>query len=90
MLNLFRIVQEALQNTIKYAEASRVQILFTKQDSTLHLNISDDGNGFDLETANKGNGLRNMKHRCEESGGSLEIQSSDLGTKVICSIQISN
>ncbi len=84
MLNLYRIIQEAVQNVIKYAEAENVEISFTEKHSGFELRITDDGKGFSPDKVKRGNGLRNMKSRCEESGGKFELRSDFSGTEIIC------
>jgi two-component system, NarL family, sensor histidine kinase DevS len=72
---LFHICQEALANIAKHANASRVTIdLWSTSDRAL-LEIHDDGDGFDLEKANKtvGHGLANMQTRVANVGGDLDI-----------------
>lgn len=72
---LFHICQEALANIAKHANASKVTIdLWSTSDRAL-LEIQDDGNGFDLEKANKtvGHGLANMQTRVANVGGDLDI-----------------
>ncbi|MCP9756632.1 tetratricopeptide repeat-containing sensor histidine kinase [Lacihabitans sp. CCS-44] len=83
-LNLFRIVQEALNNTQKYASASLVKMDGNFEKDNYNLQISDNGLGFDLNKANTGNsyGLGNMKSRAEEIGGELSVSSSSEGTVV--------
>lgn len=83
-LNLFRIVQESLNNIQKYAKASIVKIEGNFENGKYNLLISDNGIGFDLNKANTGNsyGLNNMKLRAEEIGGELIILSSSEGTVV--------
>jgi signal transduction histidine kinase len=83
-LNLFRIVQESLNNIQKYAQASLVKIEGIFENGNYNLQISDNGLGFDLNKANTGNsyGLGNMKSRAEEIGGELSVSSSSEGTVV--------
>ena len=72
---LFHICQEALANIAKHANASKVTIdLWSTSDRAL-LEIQDDGNGFNLEKANKtvGHGLANMQTRVANVGGDLDI-----------------
>ena len=72
---LFHICQEALANIAKHANASKVTIdLWSTSDRAL-LEIHDDGDGFDLEKANKsvGHGLANMQTRVSAVGGDLDI-----------------
>ncbi|MCB9188270.1 MAG: sensor histidine kinase [Flavobacteriales bacterium] len=85
MLNLFRIIQEFVQNTVKYAKASEVRIRFEKADDFLQMHISDNGTGFDLVNRRfSGNGLANMERRCEECHGIFDISSNENGTLVQC------
>ncbi len=84
MLNIYRIVQEAVQNIVKYAEASLIKISFKEIPTGFVVTIEDDGIGFDLNAAKDGNGLDNMCFRCEESGGQFKINSSDKGTIISC------
>ena len=75
-LCLFRIVQEALQNAIKYSQGSHVAVDLRGTQSGLKLTIVDDGVGFDVSsTWRKGLGLISMRERLEAVGGSLEIHS---------------
>ncbi|MBC6367180.1 tetratricopeptide repeat protein [Algoriphagus sp. AK58] len=82
-IQVLRIVQEAVQNAVKYSDASRVEIKFhsTKKDHVVI--IHDNGRGFDQGTIILGNGLYNMQKRAEELGGTVEIKSGlGQGTKV--------
>jgi signal transduction histidine kinase len=84
-LNLFRIVQEALNNTQKYAEASEVKITGDFSEKNYSLEISDNGKGFDLQQikVTESYGLNNMKTRAEEIGGELTfVSEKGRGTKV--------
>jgi len=70
---------EALQNSVKHANASSVEVELTEKDGVLSFCISDNGGGFDLATTPHGDGLLNMADRLEAIGGRLEVQSSPLG-----------
>ena len=73
-VNLFRCIQEALQNTAKHAYAKTVRITLTLKDKTnVKLTIADDGNGFDPNKIEKGIGLDNMKARANRLKGSFKI-----------------
>lgn len=73
---LYQIVQEALNNMLKYARASRGTIHLHRREQGLVLEIADDGCGFDLGTAGgNGLGLRHMSERARSIGGQLEIHS---------------
>lgn len=84
MLNMFRIIQEALQNAIKHSKATKIVIHFEEIGSGIVLMISDNGKGFNVNNSMKGNGLNNMRERCEEIGGKWKIQSSTNGTHIFC------
>ncbi len=86
MLNLYRIVQEAVQNTIKYAGADEIKISFTPTEKGFVMTIRDNGRGFNLDEVKRGNGLANMRHRCREAGGELYISSNSSGTEIRCVI----
>ena len=62
---LFRILQEFFSNTLKYANANKLEVNITYSDKDLVLNVNDDGDGFDFETIEKSSGLINMENRSE-------------------------
>jgi signal transduction histidine kinase len=75
---LFRIIQEAMNNIVKHAEASRVDISLSLIDNTIHLFIADNGKGFNLEErihSLNTNGIYNMRERVNLLNGSFEINS---------------
>ncbi len=74
-MQLYRILQEASQNIVKHASASRVTVSIRRK-TALIVTITDDGIGFDKRSINKGFGLVNMKDRVNELGGKLKIQSA--------------
>jgi signal transduction histidine kinase len=86
LLNIYRIAQEFIQNTIKYANASEVKIEFSNRNSNFLIEICDNGEGFDLDQLSFGNGILNIKRRCEDLNGQFEINSSTDGTKIQLSI----
>ncbi|MGH3015430.1 MAG: GAF domain-containing sensor histidine kinase, partial [Gaiellaceae bacterium] len=74
---LYRIVQEALTNIVKHAEASRVSILLTRKDGSALAVVEDDGLGFDPGAArDEGLGLVGMRERVALVGGRLRIESA--------------
>jgi signal transduction histidine kinase len=76
--HLFRIVQEAITNAIKYAEASCIEIkLFQLNDKGLAIRITDNGKGFDVSESSAGFGLKNMKSRAEKLDADFSIESSE-------------
>ena len=75
-LCLYRIVQEALQNALRYSNARIVAVQLTGGPEGLSLTIADDGVGFDVDARyGKGLGLISMHERLEAVGGTLEIRS---------------
>lgn len=77
-LILFRIIQESIQNIIKHAKASVVEILFNYVELQLIITITDNGTGFDTSVAlqqNGGLGLQNIISRAELIGGGATIDS---------------
>jgi len=82
-IQIYRVLQEAIQNAIKYSEASAIQVSISQEKNTLKLQIKDNGKGFEESKITPGNGLYNMRKRAEELGGSLRIQSkTDEGTTI--------
>ena len=76
-LCLFRIVQEALQNALKYSKAHNVSVDLRGVSDGIALTIVDDGVGFDVDAVwGRGLGLISMHERVEAIGGTFEIRSS--------------
>ncbi|MDE3142682.1 MAG: PAS domain S-box protein, partial [Bacteroidota bacterium] len=75
-LNLYRILQEQLQNIIKHANASEIEISIRLIENILRLRIFDNGQGFNTATLNDGIGLQNIKNRAEIFSGFCIIKSS--------------
>lgn len=74
--HLFRIVQEALSNTLRHAEASKVKMMLTEKENYIYLFISDNGKGFNIQNERIASyGLKTMQERCEEIGGIFIIRS---------------
>jgi signal transduction histidine kinase len=75
---LYRVVQEALTNVARHAEASRVRVRLARHESTIAVTIEDDGKGFDRQAigAERGTGLLGIQERVALLGGSSDIQSS--------------
>lgn len=92
-INLYRIAQEALNNTYKHAQASRVDVLLERRDQSVVLIIEDHGVGFDpneREQTDKGLGLLGMGERAALVGGTLEIESApNQGTTVFARVPLS-
>jgi signal transduction histidine kinase len=75
-VSIYRIIQEQLNNIIKYAGASQVTIKIRQTHKYLNILIADDGVGFDVKQKRKGLGLQNIINRAELYNGSVTIDSS--------------
>ncbi|WP_417201487.1 tetratricopeptide repeat-containing sensor histidine kinase [Bizionia sp.] len=76
-INVFRVLQEAINNAIKYAEATEINILLTTKNDHFCIEICDNGKGFDIKTVTLGNGLSNMEKRMQEIGGTIQIDATE-------------
>lgn len=74
-INYIRILQELVQNTIKYAEASSVEISFEQEKQSTLLTYQDNGKGCDMAQISLGNGLRNIKDRVKYIKGTVQFDS---------------
>lgn len=88
-LQLYRILQEALSNTIKYAKAHAAKVTLHETSRQVRLEIRDNGNGFDVSKAlnsGKAFGLHNIIERARVVGGTTHIESSPKGTIITVDI----
>ncbi|NIF06682.1 sensor histidine kinase [Chryseobacterium sp. Tr-659] len=89
-LQIYRIVQEAVSNIIKYADAIAAKVIVTENKDTVILEIIDNGKGFNVkETLEKMDafGLHNIIERSKAIGGQAHITSTDKGTKIVVQIK---
>lgn len=96
-INLFRIIQESLNNIIKYSKATKFGIHFINTKKSVRLIIADNGIGFDPDEVmnnaglNEKMGMLNIKERVESFGGNIKIESHiNNGTNLIIEIPIKN
>jgi GAF domain-containing protein len=73
----YRLVQEALTNTVKHAQAAQVRVTVGEADGEVLIEVQDDGVGFDTEAQTAGFGLVGMRERVYLAGGRLELQSGE-------------
>ncbi len=88
-INLLRIAQEAVTNALRHAQAQTIHIKLSFESAAVHLQITDDGQGFDPESQlmNRGFGLIGMQERSHHLGGQFTLTSSiGQGTKIIVTI----
>ena len=91
-MNLYRILQEALNNLHKHAQAGRAEVLLERVDGKLVLIVGDDGRGFEPGRGldgERGMGLLSMSERAAQVGGTLEIESAPgEGTTVFARVPV--
>jgi signal transduction histidine kinase len=73
--NIYLIFKEALNNMIKYSNATRASVKMLHESKRVILLISDNGIGFDHTASHNGNGISNMRQRAQEIGGKFTIES---------------
>ncbi len=88
-INLYRIIQEGLQNCVKYSDASLIKLNFEGDESNILVRLEDNGVGFDSKKVKKGIGHKNINSRISKINGSWELESSPgQGTKIMIRIPI--
>ena len=75
-MNIYRIIQEAVNNAIKHADATIIQVRVSKYDEEILIEVIDDGEGFDLASVQTNNGLNSMKKRSLEVNGTITFEKS--------------
>ncbi|MBG9586445.1 sensor histidine kinase [Cytobacillus firmus] len=88
--HLFRILQEAVSNTLRHSKSQNLEVLLIQRDDYAILRVADDGVGFDVEETKAGSyGLQNMYERAAEVGGSMKIISvKNKGTRLEVKVPI--
>lgn len=94
--NVFRIIQEAINNAIKYSAASHIEVMLQQSDTLVVITVRDNGKGFDEKLVEKrsvniesGRGFFNMYERTEYINGSLDVKSAPgKGTTIELTIPI--
>jgi two-component system, NarL family, sensor histidine kinase UhpB len=82
--DIYLFLREALNNAIKYAQASSIEVVFVAREDRVRLQVTDDGIGFHMPQAiRSGNGLRNLKERADRLTGELVIASEPGGGTLI-------
>lgn len=87
-IEVYRIIQEAVNNAIKHAEATQISVDFEITDKLVTVSIADNGKGFDPKTKEAGNGLNSIKKRAQAIPAELFITQLNPGTKVSVSFEI--
>lgn len=90
-MNLFRVIQEAINNAIKYADATKLEIHLKKDVENFVISIIDNGKGFNINSVDLGNGLSNMEKRMSEIDAKVSINSKEkIGTEIRLEIALKN
>lgn len=85
---VYRLVQEALTNVAKHAEAHTIRVGISESAGALQIEVQDDGKGFDPEATSQGFGLQGMRERVSLAGGTLSISPTKRGTLVCARLPI--
>ena len=81
-MNCYRIIQEAVNNAVKHAEASKIDVAVKIDAKVVAISIKDNGSGFDVKNTIEGNGIHSMTKRTEELNGEIKLISSGDGTTI--------
>lgn len=92
---VYRIFQESIQNVVKHAQATTVQLEVSITEQQFQFTLSDNGTGFEIEAFKHGNssgksGVLNLYKRARAIQGMLDMQSSSNGTRVIFSLPVNS
>lgn len=89
--NIFLVMKESLNNILKHAGATEVNIKIESNNSNINITLTDNGKGFEKEKTRKfGNGLKNMESRMSDISGTITIESNPgKGTKTLISFPLS-
>jgi signal transduction histidine kinase len=88
-INLYRVLQESLQNCIKHSGATAVYVAFEVEGSHMVITIQDNGKGFDLSRGKKGIGHKNIESRVKKINGKWHLRSAPgIGTTVLLEIPL--
>jgi signal transduction histidine kinase len=89
VVQLYRILQEALNNIVKHSGATKADIQLFGHVNEVHLTIEDNGNGFDVAQISEGLGINQMRIRTESLSGRIEINSHQgKGTLILIQVPL--
>jgi len=90
-VNIYRIIQELVNNSIKHAEAKEINVQISHRDNLMHVSVEDDGKGFNMKSdSSKGIGIINIKSRLQYLGAQLDFNSNEEGTSYIIELNTSD
>ena len=85
-MNIYRIIQEAVNNSVKHGQATAIGVKITAVNQQIIFEVFDNGIGFNVAADSLGNGLSSMQKRAQEIGAEFRLSSNENGTKVVFSI----
>ena len=86
---MYRIIQEALNNTLKHGKANAAKVIVVSSESKLHVEIKDNGSGFNVTehlNSSKSFGLQSILQRAKAIAAKINIESSEKGTSISLNI----
>ncbi|MFT4830892.1 MAG: two-component system NarL family sensor kinase [Psychroserpens sp.] len=90
-INIYRILQESLQNCVKHALAKNIEVSLGANEMDILVKVSDDGVGYQVKKEKKGIGLKNIRSRVKKMNGSVDIKSKiGKGTTLLVNIPYEN
>ena len=81
-MNIYRVIQEAINNAMKHAQANKIDVQFHFGKTEIKVNIKDNGKGFDPDEIENGNGMSSMQKRANELNGTLKMSRLEQGMLV--------
>jgi signal transduction histidine kinase/ligand-binding sensor domain-containing protein len=87
-IHLFRIIQELITNSLKYASAKKITITINFNSHAVKIRYEDDGVGFNINSISKGNGLLNIQSRVQILEGSIKFESSNNGVSYFVEVPL--
>lgn len=86
-VTLYRCTYELINNAVKYADATKIDVQLLVEDNLISLSVYDNGIGFDPTSVTTGSGLENIRTRIATFNGKMYISSSENGTEIIIEIE---
>lgn len=85
---VYRCIHELVNNTLKHAQATKINVQLVQEDHRISFTVQDDGSGFDTQRVTEGMGLRNIRQRVAAFRGKMEIYSTDQGTETHVELEL--
>src|SRR5690606_31236350 len=85
---IYRCIHELVNNALKHADASHINVQLVEEADRVSFTVQDDGKGFEQQSEKEGMGLRNIRQRVEAFQGKMNIYSSSEGTEVHVELEL--